>query len=156
MSSKKLKISTSSEDDENKHAMIMDERKRKRMISNRESARRSRMKREQHVKDLNDEITYLTTKCSELAQKITEIAKNYAAIESENRVLSMHGEELKKRLELMEEMLLSCNNNIYYSNIDNDLSYVSMVNSDDYSGMTILEDPLLKQWLQPTFKYQTI
>ncbi|KAL3829333.1 hypothetical protein ACJIZ3_018135 [Penstemon smallii] len=84
---------------------MIDEKKRKRMISNRESARRSRMKREQHVKDLNEQVTYFRSKSSEMVRKIDAIEQRYVAMESENMNLRMHEEQLKKRLELMEEML---------------------------------------------------
>lgn len=149
MSSRKINISSSSEDDENRYAMITDEKKRKRMISNRESARRSRMKREQHIKDLNDQVTYFRTRSSEMVQKINEIGQRYTVIESENRILRLHGEELKKRLELLEEMLVSYNSSRFVSDdVEN--------NDDDCFVMDILQDPLLKPWLQTPFQSQTV
>ncbi|KAH6808624.1 hypothetical protein C2S51_026407 [Perilla frutescens var. frutescens] len=149
MSSKNINISSSSEDDETRYAMITDEKKRKRMISNRESARRSRMKREQHIKDLNDQTTYFRSRKGELVQRINEIGRRYVAVESENRMLRMHGEELKKRLKLMEEMLVSYRSSS--SNIN-----AEEVN-DDCFVMDILQDPDLKPWLlQPTFQIQTV
>ncbi|KAH6769605.1 hypothetical protein C2S52_014408 [Perilla frutescens var. hirtella] len=147
MSSKNINISSSSEDDETRYAMITDEKKRKRMISNRESARRSRMKREQHIKDLNDQTTYFRSRKGELVQRINEIGRRYVAVESENRMLRMHGEELKKRLKLMEEMLVS-----YRSSSSNNAEEVN----DDCFVMDILQDPDLKPWLQPTFQTQTV
>ncbi|KAI3469299.1 hypothetical protein Pfo_025962 [Paulownia fortunei] len=148
MSSRKINPSSSSEEDENRYAMIIDEKKRKRMISNRESARRSRMKREQHIKDLNDQVTYFRTRSSQMVQKINEITPRYMAIESENRILIMQGEELKKRLELLEEMLVSYHSSSYVSD--------AVVNNDECSVLDILQDPLLKSWLQPPFQSQTI
>ncbi|CAI9762603.1 unnamed protein product [Fraxinus pennsylvanica] len=81
---------------------MIDEKKRKRMISNRESAKRSRMKREQHVKDLNDQIMYFTNKRSEMILKIGEITPLYESIESENRILRLQREGLRKRLESLD------------------------------------------------------
>ncbi|KAL0376367.1 UNVERIFIED_CONTAM: bZIP transcription factor 53 [Sesamum calycinum] len=151
MSSRKLiSNSSSSEDDENRYAKITDEKKRKRMISNRESARRSRMKKEQHIKDLNDQVTYFRSRSSEMVQKINEIERRYMAVESENRILRMQTEELKKRLELMEEVLVS-----YQGSGHHDVSD-EMENSDEFSVMEYLQDPLLKPWLQPTFQSQTV
>lgn len=150
MSSTKINISSSSgDDDENKYATITDLKKRKRMISNRESARRSRMKREQHIKDLNDQITYFTSKSSEILKKTNEVGRRYVAVEAENRILRMHGEELKKRLEYLEGMLDSYNRS---SSINNGV----VENNDDCFMMDILQDPDLKPWLQPPFQSQTV
>lgn len=120
------------------------------MISNRESARRSRLKKEQHIKDLNDQVTYFRTRSSETVQKINEIERRYMAVESENRILRMQAEELKKRLELMEEVLVS-----YRSSGSHDV-FDEMGSSDEFSVMEYLQDPLLKPWLQPTFQSQTV
>lgn len=133
MSSRKMNVSSCSEDDEIRYAMITDEKKRKRMISNRESARRSRMKREQHVKDLNDQTTYFRTKNTEMLKKIEQIGQRFLAVDSENRGLRMHVEELKKRLEMLQEM----------------------VGNDDFV-MDILQDPSLKPWLHPSFQSQIL
>ncbi|CAA0834255.1 basic region/leucine zipper motif 53 [Striga hermonthica] len=110
MSSRKItNINTSSsEDDEGRYAKITDEKKRKRMISNRESARRSRMKKEQHVKELNEQVVYFRSKIDEIVRKINEVGPRYAAIESENRVLRVQAEELGRRLELLQQLLVSC------------------------------------------------
>lgn len=151
MSSKKINISSSSEDDENRYATITDEKKRKRMISNRESARRSRMKREQHIKDLNDQITYFRTRRGEIVQKTNDIKKRYVAVESENRMLRMHGEELKKRLRFLEEILISYNSSSSSSN-----AVVENNDDDDCFVMDILQDPDFKPWLQPPFQSQTV
>ncbi|KAK1411760.1 hypothetical protein QVD17_32472 [Tagetes erecta] len=78
---------------------VVDEKKMKRMISNRESARRSRMKKEQHMKDLNDQIFYFTKKRDQVLVKIEGIAKANEAMEMENMVLRSQKEELEKRLE---------------------------------------------------------
>nr|XP_043611141.1 bZIP transcription factor 53-like [Erigeron canadensis] len=76
-----------------------DQKKMKRKISNRESAKRSRMKKEQHIKDLNDQIFYLTKKRDEMATKMDGVMKDYVAIETNNMVLRSQKQELEKRLE---------------------------------------------------------
>ncbi|PIN12868.1 hypothetical protein CDL12_14521 [Handroanthus impetiginosus] len=136
-----INSSTSSEDDqENRYKTIIDEKKRKRMISNRESARRSRLKREKHIKDINDQMTYFTTRNNQMVQKIDEIAQSYTSIQSENKILRMQVEELKKRQELLQELLVSYQNS----------SYVC-----DAVGMGNYQDYLVKPWLQNTFEAQT-
>ncbi|KAI3512267.1 hypothetical protein L1887_19582 [Cichorium endivia] len=79
--------------------LMVDEKKMKRMISNRESARRSRMKKEKHMKDLNEQIFYFTKKRDEMVLKIKEIFKGHSTLEMENIVLRTQKQELAKRLE---------------------------------------------------------
>ncbi|CAI9776776.1 unnamed protein product [Fraxinus pennsylvanica] len=122
------KFSNSSSED------MIDEKKRKRMISNRESAKRSRMKREQHVKDLNDQIMYFMNKHSEMIHKINEITPLYESTESENRILRLQREDLRKRLESLD--IVS--------------RYMREANE---SSMGILQDPLFKP-RKPHFQSQ--
>ncbi|XP_057809703.1 bZIP transcription factor 53-like [Salvia miltiorrhiza] len=145
-----INISSSSEDDGNcRYAAIADDKKRKRMISNRESARRSRMKREQHMKDLNDQITYFRSKSGEIARRIEEIGRRYAAVEAENRVLRSHGQELKKRLLLLEEMAASYKSSSARCIVEED-------EDDDCFVMDVLQDPHHEPWLHPPFQSQTV
>lgn len=146
MSARKISNSSSEEDREYRDATITDEKKRKRMISNRESARRSRMKREQHVKDLNDQTIYFSTKRTETVQKIDEVTRRFGAIDSENKFLRMQGLELKKRLELLEELLASYNN-INTSRFMYDIH--GMIANKDYSDMNILMKSGMKTPFQP-------
>lgn len=122
------KRSTSGSSEDERYA-VMDEKKRKRMISNRESARRSRMKREQHMKDLNNQIIFFKNKRNEMIRKINEFTRRYAAVETENRVLRAQREELRKRLESAQ--LVS--------------SYL-----DGYNSVDIADDPWLKPWQPPS------
>ncbi|KAI3696643.1 hypothetical protein L6452_29085 [Arctium lappa] len=81
------------------YLMMDDQKKMKRMISNRESARRSRMKKEKHMKDLNDQIFYFSKKNEEVVLKIERITKGHAAMEIDNMILRSQKQELEKRLE---------------------------------------------------------
>lgn len=91
--------------------VAIDERKRKRMLSNRESARRSRMRKQKQLEDLTDEVTRLQLSNRDLMQKINAKEQNYGAIESANNVLRAQHAELTDRLrslnsvlQMMEEM----------------------------------------------------
>ncbi|KZV26988.1 ocs element-binding factor 1-like [Dorcoceras hygrometricum] len=148
MSTRKVSNS-SSEDDRGNRCMTMDEKKRKRMISNRESARRSRIKRELHIKDLNDQTLYFTTRRSDMVQKIDEVTRRVGTIESENKILRKQGQELNKRLELLEDMLASYNH-INSSRFMYDLH--GMVASKEYSEMNIL----MKSGINTPFQPQAV
>ncbi|KAL8205020.1 hypothetical protein R6Q57_010643 [Mikania cordata] len=110
----------------------VDEKKMKRMISNRESARRSRMKKDQHMKDLNDQIFYFTKKRDELLLKIEGIAKDNGVIEMENMVLRSQKQELEKRLEYANHVC-----GWYEGDGDGDDGHVSM---------GVAHEPWLRPW----------
>ncbi|KAF3954205.1 hypothetical protein CMV_020425 [Castanea mollissima] len=82
-----------------------DERKRKRMLSNRESARRSRMRKQKQLEDLTDEVTRLQLSNRDLVQKINAKERNYGAIESANNVLRAQHAELTDRLRSLNSVL---------------------------------------------------
>ncbi|KAL2465259.1 basic region/leucine zipper motif 53 [Abeliophyllum distichum] len=124
-----------SSEDENRYALI-DEKKQKRMISNRESARRSRMRRQQHIKDLKRKIMYFISIRNEMVQKINEITQHYTTVESENIILRVQKEELRKRLESVEMVT----------------NYMYMANEHSVYS---LQDSCLNPW-QPPLQFQPI
>ncbi|XP_010679380.2 bZIP transcription factor 53 [Beta vulgaris subsp. vulgaris] len=83
----------------------MDERKRKRMISNRESARRSRMKKQQHMDEMLKEVNELKSQNSGLSQKTDVVSQLYIGVESENNVLRAQVIELTDRLRSLNSVL---------------------------------------------------
>ncbi|GAB4841773.1 bZIP transcription factor 53 [Ancistrocladus abbreviatus] len=83
----------------------MDSRKRKRMISNRESARRSRMRKQQHLDDLVKEVTKLQSENAKLVKSINEATQCYIGVESENNVLRAQLMELTDRLRSLNSVL---------------------------------------------------
>ncbi|KAF7818135.1 bZIP transcription factor 53-like [Senna tora] len=84
---------------------IMDERKRKRMLSNRESARRSRMKKQKLLEDLTNEIGRLQSANSQLLESIREKEEAYIEMESANSVLRAQTMELFDRLRFLNSIL---------------------------------------------------
>uniref|UniRef100_A0A5B7AU47 Putative ocs element-binding factor 1-like n=1 Tax=Davidia involucrata TaxID=16924 RepID=A0A5B7AU47_DAVIN len=104
-----------------------DERKRKRMISNRESAKRSRMRKELHMKDLNNEISNFKNSRNKIVQEINTVGRLYGAVEAENQILRAELDELRNKLESLEIIL----------------SYVRGVSG---CSMDITQDFLLKPW----------
>ncbi|CAK8544402.1 unnamed protein product [Lathyrus sativus] len=110
----------------------IDERKRKRMISNRESARRSRMRKQKQLEDLSDEANKLQTENKKLAEDIK--TKEEACIETEaaNGVLRARTTELTERLRFLNSILEI---------------------AEEVSGLSVeipeIPDPLLKPWQIP-------
>ncbi|KAL4638373.1 hypothetical protein ACB092_03G141500 [Castanea dentata] len=84
--------STSDEADEEHQLSIIDERKQRRMISNRESARRSRMRKQKHLDELWSQVLRLRT-------------ENHTLIDKLNRVTESHEQVLQENARLKEEVV---------------------------------------------------
>lgn len=82
-----------------------DERKRKRMLSNRESARRSRIRKQKQLEDLVNEVSALQKDNSQLSEKINVTTQRYAEMECANNVLRAQAMELTERLRSLNSVL---------------------------------------------------
>ncbi|XP_042015298.1 bZIP transcription factor 44-like [Salvia splendens] len=83
----------------------MDQRKRKRMQSNRESARRSRMRKQKHLDDLMAQAQQLREENARILSSIGATAQRCASVEAENSVLAAQMMELTQRLGSLDEIL---------------------------------------------------
>lgn len=84
---------------------VMDLRKRKRMESNRESARRSRMRKQKLQDDLTVQISDLTRENSQIVSSINITSQLYMSIEAENSILRAQMAELESRLQSLNEIV---------------------------------------------------
>ncbi|XP_023538456.1 bZIP transcription factor 44-like [Cucurbita pepo subsp. pepo] len=84
--------------------VLMDQRKRKRMQSNRESARRSRMRKQQHLDELMAQVARLRKDNAQILSNINITSQLYMNVEAENSVLRAQMEELTQRLQSLEEI----------------------------------------------------
>ncbi|PSR94712.1 BZIP transcription factor [Actinidia chinensis var. chinensis] len=103
MASTKQAVSAGSDGDP-RYAGV-DERKRKRMISNRESARRSRMRKQQHVEALAGQMTQLENEKKFMEKNINSVSSMYMGLESQNIVLRAQLAELTDRLRSLNSVL---------------------------------------------------
>eukprot|EP01018_Ginkgo_biloba_P018157 Gb_12023 [translate_table: standard] len=87
----------SGSDEEQQHTI--DERRQKRMISNRESARRSRMRKQQHLDDLRAQIVQLRAENNHILNKFNLASQHYLQIEEENHSLRSHAMDLCHKLQ---------------------------------------------------------
>lgn len=83
----------------------IEERKKRRRISNRNSARKSRMKKQQQVDRLENEIKELESEMKVLKDQIDVVAGNYFEMESENKVLNAQYDELTERLQSLNSFV---------------------------------------------------
>ncbi|KAK2978626.1 hypothetical protein RJ640_020936, partial [Escallonia rubra] len=91
--------------------VVMDQRKRKRMLSNRESARRSRMRKQQHLDDLLAQVTQLKKENHQILTSTNITAQHLVNVEAENSVLSAQMVELSQRLQSLTDILDYINTN---------------------------------------------
>ncbi|XP_022881879.1 basic leucine zipper 43-like [Olea europaea var. sylvestris] len=99
--------STSDEADEPQF-YIIDERKQRRMISNRESARRSRMRKQRHLDELCAQVLRLRTEKHNLIDKLNHMSESHDRILQEN-------ERLKEETSDLREMVIDLQLGTSYS-----------------------------------------
>ncbi|KAE8661744.1 pescadillo-like protein [Hibiscus syriacus] len=68
-------------------SIVFDEKRLKRIISNRESARRSRMRKKQQIEELQSQVNQLQTVNRQLSQKVINLLENNHEILQENAQL---------------------------------------------------------------------
>ncbi|XP_038902907.1 bZIP transcription factor 11-like [Benincasa hispida] len=101
--------STSSSMEEGELAALMEQRKRKRMISNRESARRSRMRKQKHLDDLMTMVSQLRKDNQQIVANLAVTTQHYATVEAENSILKAQAAELSHRLQSLNEIVAFLN-----------------------------------------------
>ncbi|CAL5369195.1 unnamed protein product [Camellia sinensis] len=91
-----------------------DQRKRKRMISNRESARRLRMRKQKHLDELVAQASRLRDENSYVMTNVNLTSQMWANFEAENSVLRAQVDELTHWLSSLNEIIdcLSSKNDI--------------------------------------------
>ncbi|KAL8026681.1 hypothetical protein ABFX02_14G044400 [Erythranthe guttata] len=82
-----------------------DRRKRKRMESNRESARRSRVRKQKHLDDLTAEISRMSKENNQISISVNVTAQHCVSVEAQNSVLRAQMMELTQRLHSLNEIL---------------------------------------------------
>ncbi|KAL7124370.1 hypothetical protein ABFS83_14G043800 [Erythranthe nasuta] len=84
---------------------VADQRKRKRMESNRESARRSRVRKQKHLDDLTAEISRMIKENNQISISVNVTAQHCVSVEAANSVLRAQMMELTQRLHSLNEIL---------------------------------------------------
>ncbi|KAK9272348.1 hypothetical protein L1049_003237 [Liquidambar formosana] len=89
--------STSDEAEEQQLSLI-NERKQRRMISNRESARRSRMRKQRHLDELWSQVVWLRNENHQLIDKLNHVSDCHDRVLQENARLKEEATELRQML----------------------------------------------------------
>ncbi|XP_031252230.1 bZIP transcription factor 11-like [Pistacia vera] len=128
---------------------LMDQRKRKRMISNRESARRSRMRKQKHLDDLMAQAAHLRKENHQIITNVNITTQHFLTIESENSVLRAQVDELTHRLESLNEIIAFLSTTTANNNNNNTTSYGGALDTTSISSSFITESPMIDNFMNP-------
>ncbi|KAK9078777.1 hypothetical protein SSX86_002835 [Deinandra increscens subsp. villosa] len=116
----------------------IDERKRRRMISNRESARRSRMRKQKHLENLSGLVNRHKSGNRELTDRLRFVIRQEQILRQENQRLKTESGILRQRLWDLHQVMLvwqipnqllssawPCNNNVTPLNEQNPPSLIT-------------------------------
>ncbi|KAJ8765718.1 hypothetical protein K2173_014840 [Erythroxylum novogranatense] len=98
--------SNSCSDELNRTVSDVDERKRRRMISNRESARRSRMRKQTHLENLRNQASRLRIENRDLTNRLRYVLYHTHSVRSENDQLRSEQCMLQQRLSIAGQILI--------------------------------------------------
>ncbi|KAI7740576.1 hypothetical protein M8C21_033282 [Ambrosia artemisiifolia] len=80
-----------------------DAKRVRRMLSNRESARRSRRRKQAHLTELETQVAQLRVENSSLLKRLTDISQKYNEAAVDNRVLKADVETMRAKVKMAEE-----------------------------------------------------
>ncbi|XP_077237686.1 uncharacterized protein LOC143879276 [Tasmannia lanceolata] len=93
-----LSNNSTSDEAEEHQLSVIDERKQRRMISNRESARRSRMRKQKHLDELWSQVIRLRAENRQLIDKLNHVSECHDQVLRENILLREETSDLRLRL----------------------------------------------------------
>jgi len=133
----------------------MELKRKRRMESNRESAKRSRQRKQQHLDDLNSQVDQLRTTKQQLITALNITTKNCAAAEAQNSVLRTQMKELESRLSALRDIICYMNanqvSNAATISVNNPSAIMSATANNHYdsfaasawnSGMQMVQQPI--------------
>ncbi|RZR93803.1 hypothetical protein BHM03_00022385 [Ensete ventricosum] len=113
------------------------------MTSNRESARRSRMRKQKHLDDLTAQLNQLRKENSQILTSLTLTTHHCFAVEADNSVLRTQMVELSSRLQSLDEIFQCLNGS---NPISNGLSVTALRSNDSFSNpcnFTYMNQPIM-------------
>ncbi|XP_047309104.1 bZIP transcription factor 11-like [Impatiens glandulifera] len=125
-------MSCSSGNSSGRSVLTEDARKRKRMESNRDSARRSRLRKQKHVDDLTTQIDLLLKEKTQIVSGMNVTNQSYIAVESQNSVLRAQKNELTQRLQSLNEILSFVNMGNGFVDDFQTMNFMMMGNNNMY------------------------
>jgi len=96
--------SASDEAEEQPH-LIFDERRQRRMLSNRESARRSRMRKQKHLDELRAQLSLMRGENRKILSNFEMLTQRCSRVLEENRALKVQAMELSQQLHQLQQAI---------------------------------------------------
>ncbi|XP_024542766.1 light-inducible protein CPRF2 [Selaginella moellendorffii] len=90
---------STSTSEEDQQLRGVDDKKQKRMLSNRESARRSRLRKQQHMEELRSQLLDLRAQNSHILGKLSVASQQFSQISHDNQLLRLQASELGRQLQ---------------------------------------------------------
>jgi len=85
--------------------LVINQRKQKRMLSNRESARRSRQRKQNHLEGLAGQVEQIKKENTQIVTSLNITTQHYLNVEAENSVLRAQMAELNNRLQSLNDII---------------------------------------------------
>lgn len=89
------------------HPPVIDERKRRRMVSNRESARRSRMRKQKHLDNLRNQVNRLKIENQDMLNGLRWVAHHSQLVRTDNERLRSELHMLRQKMWNLRQVLLA-------------------------------------------------
>lgn len=96
---------SNSASDEADDQQAINVRKKRRMLSNRESARRSRLRKQQHLDELRAQVAHIRAANGQIMDKFNIVSQRYAQITEENHLLRSEALELSHKIERLRHTI---------------------------------------------------
>ncbi|CAL4891163.1 unnamed protein product [Urochloa decumbens] len=121
-------------------------KKMRRMLSNRESARRSRKRKQEHLTDLESQVSRLTSENASLLKRLADMTQKYKNATLDNRNLTVDVETMRRKVNIAEEAVrrLTGTTLLLSTTSDKPLSSMRLTScaSDAASASVAIEDSI--------------
>ncbi|XP_057960416.1 light-inducible protein CPRF2-like [Malania oleifera] len=111
-----------------------DAKRVRRMLSNRESARRSRRRKQAHLTELETQVSQLRVENSSLLKRFTDVTQKYNEAAVDNRVLKADVETLRAKVKMAEETVKRVTGVTGLNPLFQAMSEISSVSTSSFDG----------------------